>query len=429
MTAPAALGEKRAIARLHHAWYVLAASVVIELFGLGFGVFAFTTVYPYVIETFPEWPRTTIFAPTSIVIITTGAMAPLTGAFLDRYSIRALFFAGMVTQSLALLLFSYIGTPTQYLLVAALLGLGLSGVTILPNQVLVSRWFHTRVGLVNGVVLAATALGGALAPALVTRLIEATDWRTAFRVLAVLAFVPPFLVVLFVVRDRPAAMGLAPYGTPPGAPRTTGSTLRDAVRARAFWALGAAMFFGGMPCYSYNKHILVALRELGYGAIQAADLKSLFFVISACSRLSFGWLCDRFDRPRMLVLHLACIAVGYPLMLLVPDHRELLLPCLVLVGIGYGGLLPSIPILSVHYFGRAHLGKILGVYKIPYDIAAAGAPLFTAWLYDLYGSYSVPERWNAAFAWTGLAFALFALPRTRSHDVDARTDAPLEARS
>jgi MFS family permease len=397
---------------------------VIELFGLGFGVFAITTVYPYIIETFPDWSRTTVFAPTSIVIITTGALAPVTGAFLDRYPIRALFVAGIVTQSVALLLFARVTTPTGYLLVAVLLGIGLSGVTILPNQVLVSRWFHTRVGLVNGIVLAATALGGALAPALVTRLIEATDWRTAFTFLAGLAFLPPLLVVLFVVRDRPATMGLDPYGTVPGVAPSSGLPLRAAARTRAFWALGVAMFLGGMPCYSYNKHILVSLRELGYGAVQAADLKSFFFVVAACSRLSFGWLCDRFDRWRMLVIHLAFVAVGYPLLLFVPTRPELLVPCLLLVGIGYGGLLPSIPILSVHYFGRAHLGKILGVYKIPYDVAASVAPLFTAWLYDVYGTYAVPERWNTAFAWVGLAVATFALAGTPAH-VDARSAAPL----
>jgi len=88
----------------------------------------------------------------------------------------------------------------------------------------------------------------------------------------------------------------------------------------------------------------------------------------------------------------------------------------------------SIPILSVHYFGRAHLGKILGVYKIPYDVAASVAPLFTAWLYDVYGTYAVPERWNTAFAWVGLAVAAFALAGTPAH-VDARAAAPLQARS
>jgi sugar phosphate permease len=76
----------------------------------------------------------------------------------------------------------------------------------------------------------------------------------------------------------------------------------------------------------------------------------------------------------------------------------------------YGGLLPSMPIMSVHYFGRAHLGKILGVYKIAYDVAAASAPLFTAYLYDLYGTYRVPDVWNSAFAWVGVILIAAGLP-------------------
>jgi MFS family permease len=353
-----------------------------------------------------------VFAPTSIIILVCAAMAPLTGAFIDRHPIRRLFVTGILLQSTALLAFSRVQTPAQYLAASALLGLGLSGVTILPNQVLVSRWFHARVGLVNGVVLASTALGGALAPAIVTRLIEASDWRSAFGWIALLAFAAPMAVVLLVVRDRPAALGLEPYGTPADlVTAADGVPLSQAVRSRSFWALAAVLFLGGLPCYSFNKHILVFLRQLGYGAVEAADLKSLFFVIAACSRLSFGWLCDRFDRRRMVLLHLGAIAAGYPLLLLVPTHPALLVPCLVMVGVGYGGLLPTVPIMAVHYFGRARLGAILGVYKVPYDVAAAGAPLFTAWLLDLYGTYAVPERWNSAFASAGWLIAAWGLGR------------------
>ncbi len=68
------------------------------------------------------------------------------------------------------------------------------------------------------------------------------------------------------------------------------------------------------------------------------------------------------------------------------------------------------PILSIHYFGRRHLGKILGIYKVGYDIAAAGAPLLTAYLYDLYQTYRVPDLWMSAFAWVGVALVFFGLP-------------------
>jgi MFS family permease len=405
--------SEHAAGRAFYGWWVLAASVVIELFGLGFGIFAITTVYPYIIETFPDWPRTTVFWPTTIIIGTVGLLGPAMGFVLDRVPIRRIFVAGIVVQAIGLYAFSRVTTPREYALASLLVGLGMSGVTILPNQVLVSRWFHDRVGLVNGVVLGATAMGAAISPPLVTRLIEASDWRTGFQWIAALAFGPPLVVVATLVRDRPSDLGLVPYGVDRAraALPHDGLSLAEAASTPTFWALMAAIFLGGVPCYSFNKHILVFLREVGFDPVKAADMKGLYFFVSGCSRLSFGWLCDRHDRRMMTLVHLALIALGYPLLLGVPSHPEWLVPCIVIVGVGYGGLLPSLPILAIHYFGRRHLGRILGVYKIPYDVAAAAAPLFTAWLYDLYGGYAVPERWNTAFAWTGLAIAAIGLAR------------------
>ncbi len=404
--------ERRSI---FYGWYVLAGSVVIELFGLGFGIFAITTVYPYIIKAFPDWTRTVVFLPTSLIILTVAAMGPLTGALVDRYPIRAVFAVGIVVQSVALILFSRIETPAQYLASSLLLGLGMSCVTILPNQVLIARWFHQRIGLVNGIILAATATGAAIAPALITRLIEASDWRAAFRLMAFLALVPPMIVVVALIRDRPESLGLRPYGAATDAEAkafgATGVELGDAIRLPFFWLFAGAVVLGGMPCYSFNKHILVFLQELGYSAVSAADYKSFFFFVAACARLSFGWLCDRYDQRTVTLLHFSLIAAGYPLLFFVPAHPELLVPCLLIVGIGYGGLLPAIPIITLAAFGRRHLGKMLGAYKISYDLAAAGAPLFTAAMYDRYHSYAMAERWNASFAWIGLLLLAAAMWR------------------
>src|SRR5262245_22366594 len=96
----------RATPRIFYGWWILAASVVIELFGLGFGIFAITTVYPYIVDEFPEWSRWIVFLPTSVIILTVGVMGPLTGAFIDRYPIRWLFVSGILIQSAGLYAFS-----------------------------------------------------------------------------------------------------------------------------------------------------------------------------------------------------------------------------------------------------------------------------------------------------------------------------------
>src|SRR5580765_8197678 len=101
--------------RMFYGWYVLAASVVIELFGLGFGIFAITTVYPYIIDAFPSWSRTLVFLPTSLIIIIVGALSQLIGYLIERYSLRALFVVGILIQGAALYLFARVQTPEQYI--------------------------------------------------------------------------------------------------------------------------------------------------------------------------------------------------------------------------------------------------------------------------------------------------------------------------
>lgn len=402
-------------ARIHYAWFVLGSSVVIELFGLGFGIFAITTVYPYIIKTFPDWSRSLVFWPTSAMVFTVMLLSPLMGWLVDRFSIRRLFVGGILIEAVALYLFSRTETPFAYIGSSILLGVGMSAVTILPNQVLISRWFHQRIGLVNGIILGATALGASIAPPLITRIIEATDWRTAFTWMAFAAGTLPMIVVLFVVRDHPQEMGLEAYGVRAAGDESTEDDLplRAAAAMPLFWLFGAAIFFAGMPCYSYNKHILVQLGELGYTPVQAADYKGFFFFVAACARVSFGWLCDRYDRRRMFLIHVLCIAAGYPLLLFIDRSPALLLPSLVIIGVGYGGLLPAMPILSTHYFGRTHLGTILGSYKVSYDLAVALAPQFTAMMWDHYHSYAVPDVWLTVFAWIGVGFVLLLPAATR----------------
>jgi MFS family permease len=418
--------------RIYYGWWILAASVVIELFGLGFGIFAITTVYPYIVDEFPDWSRSIVFLPTSVIILTVGAMGPLTGAFIDRYPIRRLFVAGIVVQSAALYAFSLVETPVEYVLASFFVGLGMSGVTVLPNQVLVSRWFHARVGLVNGVVLAATAAGAAISPAVITRIIEASGWRTAFTWMAVAAFLPPMLVVVAIVRDRPEAIGLEPYGAVRGAGSRSaadaGATISEVLRSRIFWAFAGVVFFAGLPCYSLNKHLLVFLKEAGFDPITAADHKSFLFTVAAVARIAFGWLSDRVDRRRVLIADVLLIAIGYPMLLLVPGEHAWLLPALIVFGIGYGGMLPAIPIMSLHYFGRRELGKVLGAMKIVYDLSAAGAPLFTAALYDRYGGYDVPQLWLSAFAWVAVVLTVALLPRRGFAD-EVSSDAVAPARA
>jgi MFS family permease len=410
--------------RVHYAWWIVTASLVIEFFGLGFGIFALTASYPYLIQTF-GWSRTATLASMTFVVSTVALCGPLVGAFLDRHSIRPLFVAGSLIQAMALVLLSRVQTLPQYYAASVLLGVGMSGVTVLPNQVLVSRWFRARLGLVNGIITAGTMLGGSASPVLLTRLAEQYGWRPAFLVMAVLVGTLPPLVSVLLVRDRPSDLGLAPYGGDGVEPvAQTAGALGEAARQPTLWLLAVALFCGSWPCYAATKHIILYLRELGVEPLMAAGTLSWMLFASTVGRLVFGSLWDYVPARAILVADYVLLAAGS--LLLLAAHLPAVRAVYVLVfGLAYGGLMPLVPLTVVAYFGRERMGAILGCFKLFYDGASATAPLLTAYLYDRLGSYTLAFELNAMLPCVALVVvAVLVRPPSR---VDVPVGAPIAA--
>lgn len=402
----------------HYAWVVVGASLLVEFFGIGFGFFALIASYPY-FEAL-GWARTTVVFSSTVMITTIAILSPLTGAYMDRRSIRALFIVGGLIMAVGHALLGFAETPLAFQVGAMVLGVGMAGVTVLPNQVLISRWFRSRLGLANGLISAGTVLGGSLSTIVVTLCSETYGRRFAFLVLAACVGIVPPLIGLLIVRDRPSDMGLEPYdegdapdqqGRRGGAPMTLGIVVRDP----SFWLLTVGLLFATVPCYTSNKHLILYLHDLGLDATHAASVKSLMILVAGGGRLLAGVLSDRFDRFGLLIAIYVLSAVSFPLVFAMPAE-PVLLAYAVFFGLAYGGVMPMMPIMVVECFGTAALGVVLGVMKVAYDVGAATAPLAAAWAHDELGNYDLvfALNWACAIIAVGCAVAL-AVREHRRH--------------
>lgn len=405
----------------HRAWGIVAASLLVEFFGIGFGFFALVASYP----SFEAlgWARTTVVASSSVMILVIALLSPFVGAWMDRHSVRSLFVAGGLVMAVGHAILGVAGTPAVFLLGAAVLGLGMSGVTILPNQVLISRWFTSRLGLANGIVSAGTVLGGALSTMVVTLATEAWGRRAAFSLLAAcVGLVPPTVALLF-VRDRPSDLGLEPYEeagdvrvADERAAAARGASdppsLRRTMRDPVFWWLAGGILFATVPCYTSNKHLILYLHDLGLDATRAASVKSMFILFAGVGRIAAGVLADRLPRASVLLGVQLLAALGFPLVFLMPWWPAVV-AYVVLFGLAYGGIMPMMPIMVVEGFGLAALGTVLGVVKTGYDLGAASAPLAAAWVHDRTGSYRWVFLANGLCAWAAVACGIALRARLR----------------
>lgn len=404
----------------HYAWVIVGASLLVEFFGIGFGFFALVASYPY-FEAL-GWARTTVVLSSSVMITTIAILSPLTGVYMDRRSIRLLFIVGGLIMAVGHVLLGFAETPLAFQLGAMVLGIGMAGVTVLPNQVLIARWFKSRLGLANGLISAGTVLGGSLSTMVVTLCSESYGRRFAFGVLAACVGIVPPLIGWLVVRDHPADMGLEPYdeGDEPRGPVREGPapTLRAISRDPSFWLVTLGLLFATVPCYTSNKHLILYLHDLGLDATHAASVKSLMILIAGAGRLLAGLLSDRFDRFRVLIAIYALSALSFPLVFAMPAE-PVLLAYAVLFGLAYGGVMPMMPIMVVECFGTAALGVTLGVMKVAYDAGAATAPLAAAWAHDELGNYDLVFLLNWACAIVAVLCAVaLAMRERRRHAAD-----------
>ena len=108
------------MSRIHYAWWIVTGSVVIEFFGLGFGIFALTASYPYWERAF-HWSRTAVVGSMTVVVTTVAVLSPFVGWLLDRRSVRQLFVVGSLVQAAGLLALSRVQSLSAYYAASCLL--------------------------------------------------------------------------------------------------------------------------------------------------------------------------------------------------------------------------------------------------------------------------------------------------------------------
>jgi MFS transporter, OFA family, oxalate/formate antiporter len=107
-----------------------------------------------------------------------------------------------------------------------------------PCNATVVRWFVRRRGLAVGLASAGGSLGTFVLPPLAHWLVSGLGWRRAYLVFGAALFLTLAGVALVMRRD-PESVGLHPDGVaaPAAAGALHGGTVREAVRAPAFWLL------------------------------------------------------------------------------------------------------------------------------------------------------------------------------------------------
>ena len=324
------------------------------------------------------------------------------GRLLAKYGSRVMLIVGGVIMTGGLALFATSTGNLTFYIAGALVGLGYGLSIALIPPALINAWFVARRGLVLGTVLAGTGVGGliwaSIGPSLA---LSSVGWRGVIWIMAAAMAACTLLPALFLVRNKPADVGLVPYGAdttgaaaggaPPGSPQALpGFTYKQALKNANFWIACVSFLMLGSVA-SVTQVLSIVFRTAAYPNPidqtswtpgQVAFYSSLFMVwltFLIIWKPVLGLLNDKIGLVGMMLISmtLMALAIVYIPSMVYGSAVALMYVAMVFIAAGISNALVTPPLVITQAMGLREFGKIFALaVSFIYAGNAIGAPIW-----------------------------------------------------
>jgi sugar phosphate permease len=382
--------------RLHYGWIVAAVTFVVLLTAAGVRSLSGLLLVP--LEEAFGWSRASVSFAVAISIACYGMMGPFSAALMDRFGIRPTVAAALAVVAAGVASTSLMTQMWQMVLLwGFVIGLGTGVTAMVLSATVVNRWFVERRGLVMGLLTASTATGQLVFLPALAAITEAYGWRmTVWIVAAASAALVP--VVLLLVRERPADLGLPAYGasTVEAAPRSRGpnpiaatfAALGVGAKSRDFWLLFGTFFICGASTNGLvGTHFIPACIDHGMPEVQAAGMLAMMGVCDFIGTTLSGWLSDRWNNRFLLFWYYALRGLS---LLYLPFAFSSVYGMMlfgVFFGLDWIATVPPTVRLTADAFGKEKAAMIFGWLAVGHQIGAGVETLFAGVMRTALGGY------------------------------------------
>jgi len=378
------LASWMAARNLHYGWLVAATTFLTMLATAGAMGSAGVMIQPLHQEF--GWDIADISSAMAVRLVLFGLLGPFAAAFMNHFGIRQ-----VVSTALALIMggivASFFMTEVWQLLLlwGVVIGVGTGMTALVLGATVATRWFSKRRGLVIGLMTASNATGQLVFLPLLAALTEAYGWRTALT-LSVAVIATAMVLVLFLMRDHPADVGLPAYGETVVAKlakqdhnllATLASplvTLKSVSGNPVFWVLFGTFFVCGLSTNGLiQTHWISICGDFGMAAVTAAGTLAVIGVFDFFGTIFAGWLSDRFDNRFLLFWFYGLRGLSLLYLSFSGFSFVELSVFAVFYGLDWVATVPPTVKLAAENFGREKAGLVFGWVFAGHQLGAATA--------------------------------------------------------
>jgi len=407
------LGQRQDPKQFFYGWYLVAVGVFLLSIS-SLGVFRGMSPLMPVLQKNFGWTRTQISLSSLLTRVEGAALGPIEGFLIDRIGARKMVLIGFSIMAVGFVLFSFIQNLWQFYAVFILINLGNGIGGWLAVVTILNSWFRRKRTIAMAGAMSGILIAGIFVPPYTIALNHGFRVTVFVFGLIILAVALPCVKI---IKNNPEELGLLPDGAETesdldkGAPSKISQdqevefTVGQALKTRVFWILTVAHVSSTISLATLSIHLMARLQDIGLSSTTASYIELVSSVVALPSLFVAGWLGDKVSKKYLVALFLFLQGIS-TIVLTVANGLPLALLFAVFYGIAFGGRIPLMTAIRGDYFGRKAFASIMGWSMLPNGILMAIAPVWAAWMFDTYGSYTVPFL---SYAVINLAGALIML--------------------
>lgn len=386
---------------LFYGYWIVVAAFVTQFIAVGMQNYIVGPFLTPMTEEF-GWSRAEFTAARSIGQMMLAFTGFAIGTYIDRLGGRPFIVVGTVVLAVSVYSLGSVQTLSQWLLLNGVtLTAGAAMIGNLVVNVTLGKWFVEKRGKAVALAAMGVSLSGIVLPPVATWLVDAFGWREAWHLLGVAVFFIA-LPAAAIVRRAPEDYALHPdgktaeqmaagHGARAQADFDGSMTRSQAMRTVRFYLLVLAFGLFQISITVMLLQTIPFMTDAGFSRITAASMLSLASLPAFLSKPAWGLLIDRFSAR--LLASLGAAITGLSVMMIVVSvaarHQLLAYLGFLLMGVGWGGLIPLQEVIWASFFGRRYLGSVRSMaMPFSFGLSALG-PIAVAYYYDLVGNYDL----------------------------------------
>lgn len=384
---------------VYYGYWIVLAAFVTQFVAIGMQNYVIGPFTSPMIDEF-GWTRAEFTSARSIGQMVAAFTGFFIGAGVDRFGGRPFILIGMIVLSASLFLLGSVQGLGQWVVINGIaLTMGSAMIGNLVVNVTLGKWFVVQRGRAIALAAMGISLSGVLLPPVTTWLVDMYGWREAWHVLGIAALLLIFPAAL-VIRRSPEDYGMNPDGRTAEQMASemgdmarldyaSSMTRRQAMRTGRFYTLVVAFGLFQISITVMLLQTVPFMTDAGYSRLVAASMISLTSIPAFFSKPFWGILIDRYSAKPLAAIG-ACIT-GFSLIIIVlavqVKNDVLVYGAFLVMGLGWGGLVPLQEVIWATFFGRRYLGSVRAT-AMPFTFAlTALGPVAAAAYYDRAGNY------------------------------------------